>query len=96
MEIRRLSGVLTDALYLSAHDHLWKRLAGVEEVFAGSEPETTLPLTQGMIATLAGVTRQTANKFFDAAEAKGVIRRDGRGRITVIDRATLHARADAR
>ena len=46
-----------------------------------------LPLSQGMIATLAGVTRQTANKFFDAAEAKGVIRRDARGRITVVDRA---------
>lgn len=96
IEIRRLSGALTDALYLPAHDHLWKRLAGVEQVFAGPGPETTLPLTQGMIATIAGVTRQTANKFCETAEAKGVIRRDARGRITVIDRAALHARADVR
>lgn len=93
MEIRRLSGALTDALYLSATDHLWRRLAEVEAAFAGSAPETSLPLSQGTIATLAGVTRQTANKFFDAAEARGVIRRDTRGRITVVDRAALHERA---
>jgi CRP/FNR family transcriptional regulator, cyclic AMP receptor protein len=93
MEIRRLSGALTDALYLSSADHMWRRLAAAEAAFATSAPETPLPLSQGMIATLAGVTRQTANKFFDAAEAKGVIRRDARGRITVVDRAALHARA---
>jgi CRP-like cAMP-binding protein len=89
MEVRRLSGALTDALYLPAADRLWKRLAEVEEAFATSAPETPLPLNQGTIATLAGVTRQTANKFFDAAEARGVLRRDSRGRITVIDRDAL-------
>ena len=96
MEIRRLSASLTDALYLPAADHLWKRLAAVEEVFANSEPETALPLTQGMLATLAGVTRQTANKFFDGAEARGVIRRDARGRITVVDRDALRRHAGGR
>ena len=96
IEIRRLSSALTDALYLSATDHLWKRLASVEAVFAGSADETALPLTQSMLATLAGVTRQTANKFLDDAESHGVIRRDARGRVTVIDRAGLHQRARVR
>jgi CRP-like cAMP-binding protein len=96
MEVRRLAQALTDALYLPAGDHLWKRLAAVEASFAGAGDETVLPVNQSVLATLAGVTRQTANKFFDEAEAAGVIRRDGRGRITVIDRPGLSARADAR
>jgi CRP-like cAMP-binding protein len=77
-------------------DHLWKRLAAVETIFADGGDETALPLTQAMLATLAGVTRQTANKFFDEAEATGVIRRDQRGRVVVVDRAALHARAETR
>ncbi len=95
-EIRRLAGALTDALYLTSSDHLWKRLAAVEAVFAGADEETVLPLSQSMLATLAGVTRQTANKFLDEAERRGVIRRDTRGRVTVVDRAALHDRARVR
>ena len=64
----------------------------METAFAGLDAhETVLPVTQSMLATLAGVTRQTANKFLDDAEAAGVIRRDPRGRITVVDRPGLHA-----
>jgi CRP-like cAMP-binding protein len=96
VEVRRLAQALTDALYLSAGDHLWKRLAAVEAAFADSAAETLLPVTQSMLATLAGVTRQTANKFLDDAEVAGVIRRDTRGRITVVDREGLRARADFR
>jgi CRP-like cAMP-binding protein len=96
LEVRRLSQALADALYLPASDHLWKRLAAVEAVFAGNGAETELPLTQATLATLAGVTRQTANKFFDDAESIGVIRRDGRGRVVVVDRAALRARAETR
>ena len=81
-EIRRLAGVLTDALYLSSTDQLWKRLAGVEAVFTTAGPTTALPVTQSMLATIAGVSRQTVNKFLDDAEAKGVITRDPRGRVT--------------
>ena len=95
-EIRRLAGSLTDALYLPASDQLWKRLAAVEAVFAGAADETELPLTQSMLATIAGVTRQTANKFLDEAESRGVIRRDARGRVWVVDRVALHERAQTR
>lgn len=95
-EIRRLAGALTDALYLPASDHLWKRLAAIEAVFASDANETQLPLSQSMLATLAGVTRQTANKFLDDAESRGVIRRDARGRVTVADRVALHERAQTR
>ena len=95
-EIRRLSAALTDALYLSASDHLWKRLAAVEAVFSSASEPTVLPLTQSMFATLAGVTRQTANKFLDEAESFGVVRRDARGAVTVVDRATLQERARVR
>lgn len=96
LEVRRLAQALTDALYLPAGDHLWKRLAAVEAAFADSGAETVLPVSQTMLATLAGVSRQTANKFFDDAEAAGVIRRDPRGRITVVDRPGLRARASFR
>ena len=78
-EIRRLAAALADALYLPAADQVWKRLAEVEAQFAGTSDETVLPLTQSMLATFAGVTRQTLNKFLDLAESRAVIRRDSRG-----------------
>ena len=95
-EIRRLAGVLTDALYLSSTDQLWKRLAGVESVFATGAAHTELPVSQSMLATIAGVSRQTANKFLEDAERRGIIERDSRGRVTVVDRTGLHDRADSR
>ncbi len=95
-EIRRLANALTDALYLTASDHLWKRLATVEAAFAGTGEPTVLPMTQSMFATLAGVTRQTANKFLDEAESLGVVRRDARGTLTITDRAALQERARRR
>jgi CRP-like cAMP-binding protein len=97
LEIRRLAAALTDALYLPATDHLWKRLAVVEDVFGSDGAATSvLPVTQSMLASLAGVTRQTANRFLDRAEAAGIIRRDRRGRIQVVDRDELRRRAAAR
>jgi CRP-like cAMP-binding protein len=96
MEVRRLAGALTDALYLPASDHLWKRLAAVEAVFADADGETVLPVTQSTLASLAGVSRQTANKFLDDAEAAGIVRRDRRGRLSVVDREALRRRAEAR
>lgn len=95
-EIRRLAGALTDALYLPAVDHLWKRLAAVDAIFGGTSESSELPLTQSMLATLAGVTRQTANKFLEEAESLGVIRRNARGRVTIVDRPALAERARSR
>ena len=92
-EIRRLAGSLTDALYLTAADHLWKRLADVERVFSRGKSPTELPLTQANLATLAGVTRQTASKFLDDAETAGIVRRDRRGHIVVLDVGALQKRA---
>ncbi len=91
-EIRRLAGSLTDALYLTSSDHLWKRLAAVDAVLGGDSDVIDLPLTQSMLATLAGVTRQTVNKFLDEAESLGIVRRDARGRVTIVDRAALQDR----
>ena len=95
-EIRRLAGALTDALYLNANDHLWKRLADLDAVFNTGSDETQLPLTQAALATLAGVSRQTANKFVDSAEAAGIVRRDRRGHIVIVDRVGLTSRSTRR
>ena len=95
-EIRRLAGALTDALYLNANDHLWKRLADLDAVFNAGSDETQVPLTQAALATLAGVSRQTTNKFIDSAEADGVVRRDRRGHIVILDRVGLLARSSRR
>jgi CRP/FNR family cyclic AMP-dependent transcriptional regulator len=95
-EIRRLAGSLTDALYLTSSDHLWKRLAAVDGVLGGDADAIDLPLTQSMLATLAGVTRQTVNKFLEEAEALGIVRRDARGKVTIVDRDALQDRASNR
>ena len=92
-EIRRLAAALTDALYLTANDHLWKRLADLERVFSTGTDPIELKITQANLATLAGLTRQTASKFLDDAETAGIVRRDRRGHIVVLDATALRKHA---
>jgi CRP-like cAMP-binding protein len=47
----------------------------------GGEP---IPLTQSDVASIAGITRSTANRLLRQAERDGVVS-TGRGRVSILD-----------
>ena len=91
-EVRRLSELLVDALYLPAEQRVWRRLLDLVAMFARSDGRVVVPLTQDDLAQLAGTTRPTANRALRAGEEAGVIPL-ARGRIEIVDVAEVARRA---
>lgn len=93
-EVRRLSAVLVEALYVPADKRIYLRLGELTRLFsvAGHDGPVLIPLTQEELAQLAGTTRPTANRVLRAAETAGVLR-VARGRIEVLDGTALARRA---
>jgi CRP-like cAMP-binding protein len=106
-EVRRLDGRLLEFLYLPAEKRVLRRLESLGRMY-GADPvdgadavngdaanggrTVTVPLTQDVIAGLAGASRPTTNQALRALEAAAVIR-IGRARIEILDPAALHQRA---
>lgn len=92
-EIRMLNERLLEALYLPVDRRVRRRLVDMAELYgAGSRGEITIPLTQEVIAELAGATRPTVNQVLREEERDGVIKL-GRGRTVVLDLDALRNRA---
>jgi CRP/FNR family transcriptional regulator, cyclic AMP receptor protein len=89
-EVRRLSRVLVEALYLPVERRVWRRLVDLAEVYAEDGVAVTVPLTQEELAQLAGTTRSTANRVLRTGETAGVVRMTRR-RIEVVDLPALRA-----
>jgi CRP/FNR family cyclic AMP-dependent transcriptional regulator len=83
-QVRRLSTLLVEAMYLPAEARLYRRVLDAAKVWGGSVKGTVIPLTQEDIAELAGTTRSTANRALRQAEESGLLR-IGRGRIELLD-----------
>lgn len=94
MEVRRLSALLMEALYLPAEDRIIRRVAELASVFAADEATTEIvvPLTQTDIAQMAGTTRPTVSRVLGSAEAAGELRVE-RGRLHIINVGALRTRA---
>lgn len=91
-DVRRLSGLLLDALYLPVETRVIRRLADLEPGYRrDAAGPTSVPLTQDELASLAGTSRATVNRVLRAAEDDGlvVLRR---GRILIVDPDGLRAR----
>jgi CRP-like cAMP-binding protein len=83
-QVRRLSTLLVEAMYLPAEARVYRRLLAAAEMWGGAVPGTVIPLTQEDIAGLAGTTRPTANRVLRQAESSGLLGIK-RGRIELID-----------
>ena len=81
--LRATSRQLLDALYLPADTRVVRCVARMYAIFS-VDTDGTIPLTQADIASMAGVTRSTANRVLKAAQAKGVLRA-GRATLEVLD-----------
>jgi CRP-like cAMP-binding protein len=86
--LRSTSHQLLDALYLPADTRVVRCVARMHALFC-SDGAGTIPLTQVDIASMAGVTRSTANRVLSTAQNKGVLR-VGRGALEILDAEQLH------
>lgn len=86
LRVRRLSELLLEAHYVPADRRVLRRLAkfGLEG--------GVVPLTQEELSNLAGTSRATVNRVVREAQARGELALS-RGRIEVLDAASLQARA---
>jgi CRP-like cAMP-binding protein len=91
-EIRRLSSLLSDALYVPVDKRVLRRLLEVADTYGNDGPAQVVPLTQEDLAHLAGTTRPSANKALRVAEEAGLITMS-RGEIRLLDPDGLARRA---
>ena len=84
MQIRRMSLLLSDALYLPVGKRVLRRLLEVANTYGDGAPATLIPLTQEDLAGLAGTTRPSANKVLRAAQEAGLLTMT-RGQVRILD-----------
>ena len=86
-EVRRLSGLLVEALHVPVDTRVVRRLAALVEAYRDPEAPpgavVEVPLTQEDLASLAGTSRATVNRVVGEAERDGLVERR-RGRIVVL------------
>lgn len=92
-EVRRLNGRLLEFLYLPADKRVLRRLANLARAYDdGVTRPVAVPLTQEVIASLAGTSRPTTNQALRAVEEAGIIA-IGRSKIEILNPAALVRKA---
>jgi CRP-like cAMP-binding protein len=87
-----LNGHLLEALYVPAERRVLRRLLDLCQLYDGDEQHVVIPVTQEMLASLAGTTRPTANQVLGRLAASRLVE-VSRGQIVVLNRRELHRRA---
>jgi CRP/FNR family transcriptional regulator, cyclic AMP receptor protein len=90
-ELRRVSSELLEAMYVPAHQRLYRRLVDLARLY-GDRSAVKIPLTQEDLAQVTGTTRQTSNRFLGEAEDAGLLR-VGRGWVEILDLDGLSLRS---
>lgn len=95
-EVRRLSALLMEALYVPAEARILVRVVELARIFGGAARPgpVVVPLTQEELAQMAGTARPTVNRVLQTAQDAGELQIK-RGRIVVRDSAALLARVTA-
>jgi CRP/FNR family transcriptional regulator, cyclic AMP receptor protein len=90
--IRRQDARLVEALYVPVNKRVLRRVLAMSRLYGDGASGTVIPLTQDVIAGMAGTTRPTANQVLRSAEEGGLIS-IGRAQIRVLDPRGLARRA---
>jgi CRP-like cAMP-binding protein len=90
--LKRQDARLLEALYVPVEKRVLRRLVALSRLYGGGEQGTVIPLTQDVLADLAGTTRPTTNQVLRGAEADGIVSL-GRGHLCIADPAALARRA---
>jgi CRP/FNR family transcriptional regulator, cyclic AMP receptor protein len=90
--VDRLNGHLLEALYVPAERRVLRRLLDLCQLYDGDGQHVVIPVTQDMLASLAGTTRPTANQVLGRLAASQLVE-VSRGQILVLNRTELRRRA---
>lgn len=90
--VDKLNNYLLEALYVPAERRVLRRLADLCELYKKDDQRIVIPVTQEMLASLAGTTRPTANQVLRRLVASEMVE-VRRGQIVVLNRKGLRWRA---
>ena len=90
---RRLTRRLVEALYFPVETRLIRRLIEIDSQY-GEPGGSPIPLTQDDLASLAGTTRETANRVLRRLSDSGAISLS-KGSFQVLNHDTLQRKAGA-
>jgi CRP-like cAMP-binding protein len=90
--VEKLNNQVLEALYVPAERRVLRRLLDLCELYTGDDQRIVIPVTQEMLASLAGTTRPTANQVLRRLVDSGIVA-ISRSQIVVLDRQGLHQRA---
>jgi CRP-like cAMP-binding protein len=91
-QVRRLTTLVLEAMYLPADRRVVRRIADLAEVYDAGVVPIDIPVRQEDLATMAGTTRQTTNQVLKQLEDAAVVTL-GRGRVVVQRPDDLRRRA---
>jgi CRP/FNR family cyclic AMP-dependent transcriptional regulator len=91
-EVRVLNERLLEALYVPVERRVLRRLVELAALYPGSDGRTLIPLTQEVLAELAGTSRATVNKVLNEEQQRGTVALE-RGKTIVLDADALGRRA---
>jgi CRP-like cAMP-binding protein len=91
--LEKVNTNLLEALYVPAERRVMRRLLDLCELYAGDDQHIMIPVTQEMLASIAGTTRPTANQVLRRLVASEIVAVN-RSQITVLDRRGLQHRAN--
>ena len=91
-EVRVQSERLLEALYVPVERRVLRRLVELTRLYPPGEDQPLIPLTQEMIAEMAGTSRATANRVLNEEERRGTVALE-RGKTRIIDLEELRRRA---
>lgn len=92
MRVERLNNYLLEVLYVPAERRILRRILHLSQLYMGDDQRIVIPVTQEMLASLAGTTRPTANQVLRRLVANGIVA-ISRSQIVVLDRQSLRRRA---
>jgi CRP-like cAMP-binding protein len=90
--VEKLNNQLLEALHVPAERRVLRRLLDLCELYTGDDQRIVIPVTQEMLASLAGTTRPTANQVLRRLVASDIVS-ISRSQIVVLDRPSLRQRA---
>ena len=91
--VEKLNSYLLEALYVPVERRVLRRLLDLCDLYAGDDQRIVIPVTQEMLASLAGTTRPTANQVLQRLVTSEIVE-VSRSQIVVLNRRGLHQRAD--
>jgi len=92
-ELRAMNERVLEAFYVSAERRVLRRVSELARIYAdGSEGPVTIPLTQEVLAGIAGTSRATVNATLRNARGRGLVELI-RGGVRILDEEGLAARA---